>query len=74
MRVYGENYTDAGPNTPVPLFLNKLMGFSACYNDNDASANRESMVGSVDTQGHKDDMGYIDASVFGSLRLVETAL
>lgn len=73
MRVYGENYTDAGPNTPVPLFLNKLMGFSVCYNDNDASANRESMVGSVDTQGHKNDMGYIDASVFGSLRLVETA-
>lgn len=73
MRVYGENYNDAGSNTPVTLYLNKLLGFSACYNDNDASAYRESMVGSVDTAGHRNNMGYIDASVFGSLRLVETA-
>ena len=58
-------------NVPLVLTLNKLMGFSVCYNDNDANANRESMIGSVDTQGHKDDQGYINASVFGSMRLVE---
>jgi hypothetical protein len=71
MRVYGENYDDNKVNVPLVLTLNKLMGFSVCYNDNDASANRESMIGSVDTQGHKDDQGYINASVFGSMRLVE---
>jgi len=47
------------------------MGFSACYIDNDGSAQRESMMGSVDTQGHKNNQGYLDASVFGSLLLVE---
>ncbi len=72
VRVYGENYDDNKANTPVPLLAGKQMGFSACYNDNDASSNRESMVGSVDTQGHKDNQGYINASVFGSMTLVET--
>jgi hypothetical protein len=47
------------------------MGFSACYIDNDGSPQRESMMGSVNTQGHKNNQGYQDASVFGSLRLVE---
>lgn len=72
LRVYGENYNDATTNTPLTLFAGKQMGFSACYNDNDSSAQRESMVGSVDTQGHKSDQGYINASVFGSMTLVET--
>lgn len=71
VRIYGENYNDNATNIPVTLLAGKLMGFSACYNDNDSSAQRESMVGSVDTQGHKNDMGYKDASVFGSMRLVE---
>jgi hypothetical protein len=71
MRIYGENYNDNAANTPVSLFAGKLMGFSACYNDNDASSQRESMVGSVDTQGHKNDMGYKDASVFGTMQLIE---
>jgi hypothetical protein len=72
LRVYGENYNDAGGNAPLTLFAGKQMGFSACYNDNDSSAQRESMIGSVDTQGHKSDQGYINASVFGSMNLVET--
>lgn len=72
VRVYGENYNDATTNTPVVLFAGKQMGFSVCYNDNDGSPQRESMIGSVDTQGHKNDQGYIDASVFGSMTLVET--
>lgn len=71
VRIYGENYSDNATNIPLTLFAGKLMGFSICYNDNDASAQRESMIGSVDTQGHKNDMGYKDASVFGSMRLVE---
>ncbi len=72
VRVYGENYDDAKANTPLTLFAGKQMGFSVAYNDNDGSPQRESMIGSVDTQGHKNDQGYIDASVFGSMTLVET--
>ncbi|MDO8343352.1 MAG: glycoside hydrolase family 6 protein [Cellvibrio sp.] len=71
VRIYGENYSDALANTPLTLTAGKLMGFSASYIDNDGSQQRESMMGSVDTQGHKNNQGYQNASVFGSMRLVE---
>ncbi|PUA29109.1 MAG: hypothetical protein B0W54_00375 [Cellvibrio sp. 79] len=71
VRIYGENYSDSQANTPLKLTAGKLMGFSASYIDNDGSQQRESMMGSVDTQGHKNNQGYLDASVFGSMRLVE---
>ena len=71
VRIYGDDYADWKTNTPLTLFAGKLMGFSACYIDNDGSSQRESMMGSVDTQGHKNNQGYLDASVFGSILLVE---
>ncbi|HSC67252.1 MAG TPA: sugar-binding protein [Cellvibrio sp.] len=71
VRIYGEDYADWKTNVPLKLAVGKLMGFSATYIDNDGSAQRESMMGSVDTAGHKNNQGYLDASVFGSLRLVE---
>ena len=71
IRIYGDDYADWKTNTPLTLFAGKLMGFSACYIDNDGSSQRESMMGSVDTQGHKNNQGYLDASVFGSMLLVE---
>ena len=71
VRIYGEDYADWKSNTPLTLYAGKLMGFSACYIDNDGSSQRESMMGSVDTQGHKNNQGYLDASVFGSMLLVE---
>lgn len=71
VRIYGEDYADWKANTPLKLFSGKLMGFSACYIDNDGSAQRETMMGSVNTPGHKNNQGYLDASVFGSMRLVE---
>lgn len=71
VRIYGEDYSDSRVNTPLTLTAGKLMGFSASYIDNDGSPQRESMMGSVNTQGHKNNQGYIDASVFGSMRLVE---
>lgn len=76
--VYGDQYNFAQNafNSPVSLYAGKTLGFSACYIDNDNSIpesryEREHMMGSVDTQGHKDDLGYINADVFGTLRLVE---
>lgn len=71
IRIYGEDYADWKANTPLKLYVGKLMGFSASYIDNDGSPQRESMMGSVDTPGHKNNQGYLDASVFGSMRLVE---
>lgn len=78
MLIYGDNYNDQNPqvNTPLTLFAGKEMGFSASYIDNDnsipaSSYERESMMGSVNTQGHMDNLGYQNADVLGSLTLVE---
>jgi PKD repeat protein len=71
IRIYGEDYADWKSNTPLQLYAGKLMGFSACYIDNDGSSQRESMMGSVDTAGHKNNQGYLDAGSFGSLLLAE---
>jgi cellulose 1,4-beta-cellobiosidase len=71
VRIYGEDYADDQANTPLILTAGKEMGFSASYIDNDGNPQRESMMGSVDTPGHRNNQGYLDASVFGSLRLAE---
>lgn len=71
VRIYGEDYVDGRTNGALLLHAGKLMGFSASYIDNDGSPQRESMMGSVNTEGHKNNQGYLDASVFGSMLLVE---
>lgn len=68
--VYGNDYTLAGPNTPATLSAPKTMGFSLAYCDNDGKTARESFIGSVNTPGHLNNEGYLDASVFGSLDLL----
>ncbi len=79
IRIYDDGYNSDDPegNVPAALSAGKIMGFSASYIDNDnslpsSSYERESMMGSVDTQGHKNNLGYQNADVFGSLELVET--
>lgn len=76
IRIYDQGYkmNDPGANVPARLSAGKIMGFSACYIDNDnsipqSSYERESMMGSVNTQGHKDNRGYQNADVFGTLTL-----
>ena len=56
----------------MTLFAGKTLGFTACNIDNDNSIpksryERESMMGSVDLQGHRNDQGYINADAFGSV-------
>lgn len=70
IKVYGDDYALAGPNTPLVLAAPKTMGFSLAYCDNDGKAARESFLGSVNTPGHLANEGYLDASVFGSLELL----
>ena len=76
--LYGDqyNFAQGANNTPVTLFAGKTLGFTACYIDNDNSIpesrfERESMMGSVDSQGHRNDQGYINADAFGTMTLVE---
>jgi len=78
IRIYDKGYNDKNfaANSPAVLHANKILGFSASYIDNDNSlptskSERESMMGSVDTQGHKDNLGYINADVLGDLILVK---
>jgi cytochrome c553 len=73
VRIYDASYADNAVNTPLMLTSGKLMGFSAAYIDNDGSSQRESMMGSVDTQGHINNLGYQDASVFGTMQLIESS-
>ncbi len=70
MRIYGDNYAMAGPNTPLVLVAGKTLGFTVAYCDNDGGNSRENFMGSVNTPGHFRNDGYIDASCFGALELL----
>jgi hypothetical protein len=58
---------------PVSLSKDKTMGFMLAYCDNDGSKHRESFVGSHPIQPVNGDKnrGYIDASVFGIIKLID---
>ena len=53
------------------LTVGKIMGFMLAYCDNDGSDEREHFIGSHDIEPVNGDknLGYIDARVFGSIRL-----
>jgi Carbohydrate family 9 binding domain-like len=72
IRVFdGKNYSDDGDNTPKMLQSGKKMGFALAYCDNDHSAEREHFIGSVPVAGEDKNRGWIDAGIFGLLRLAE---
>ena len=74
--VYGDDYKDSyapGEKVAKPKILNagKVLGFMVAYCDNDGSEHREHFLSSEDiapVNGDKN-RGYIDASVFGELKL-----
>ncbi|MDG1733201.1 MAG: sugar-binding protein [Thalassotalea sp.] len=60
-------------NIPLKLTADKTMGFMLAYCDNDTSIEREHFIGSqkiTPVNGDKN-LGYIDASVFGKIKLVK---
>jgi hypothetical protein len=70
MRIYdGKRYTDGGENIPKTLKAGKLMGFALAYCDNDHSPERENFLGSELVEGEDKNRGWIDAGIFGKLRL-----
>jgi hypothetical protein len=70
--VYNDEYRDgASDNKPVKLAAGKVMGFMVAYCDNDGSDIREHFIGSEFAAGDHKDRGWIDAGLFGTLKLVE---
>lgn len=72
IQLFGNNFDeDRQDNTPVTLINGKRIGFSLAYGDNDGNAQRENFMGSKETHGAGNDGGWVNADVFGSIRLIE---
>lgn len=73
LKLYPDTYKDSAANMPVTLAADKIIGFAVAYNDNDKGEGREreSMMGSIEVTPNPDkNRGWIDAGVFGKLKLV----
>ena len=70
MKIFDDSYVYGGSNTPVTLALNKVLGMSVAYNDNDNGSTRESMFGSQYISGTDKNVSWINASYFGSAILL----
>jgi len=78
LAVYGDDFQDsysAGQKaaTPVKLEAGKTLGFMVAYCDSDNGLTREHFMGDIDIEPVDGDRnrGYIDASVFGTIHLVD---
>ncbi len=72
IKLFADDFDEARQdNTPVALAADKRIGFSLAYGDNDGNSQRENFMGSRQTHGAGNDGGWVDADVFGSIRLVE---
>jgi hypothetical protein len=70
LRIHPDTYRDeAGNNQPLVLESGKAMGFALAYCDNDHSEARENFIGSVPVAGEDKNRGWIDAGIFGKIRL-----
>jgi len=65
---FDENALD---NTAVEISIQKRIGFSIAYGDNDGNNSRENFMGSKMTHGNNNDDGYINSDVFGSILFIE---
>ncbi|BCE01237.1 sugar-binding protein [Marinicellulosiphila megalodicopiae] len=74
IQVYSDEFNPYGqPHSPIDpevLYENKVLGFTASYNDSDTGGNREHFIGSVDSQGHTNNEGYLNADGYGTLNLL----
>tara|TARA_Y100000588_G_scaffold96289_1_gene104329 strand:- start:13241 stop:14011 length:771 start_codon:yes stop_codon:yes gene_type:complete len=70
MYLYNDTYDDnSNSNKPVKLTTNKKVGFAIAYCDNDYSTERENFIGSIPVEGEDKNRGWIDANIFGTLKL-----
>lgn len=71
LKVFDKNFQENSQNNvPVVLTSGKLIGLMLAYCDNDGGNDRESFVGSIDIPGPDKNVGWINASVFGTLELI----
>lgn len=71
MYLYDDTYNDnSNSNRPVKLTANKKIGFAIAYCDNDYSLERENFIGSIPVEGEDKNRGWIDANIFGTLKLI----
>ena len=71
IHLYPDTFTDGGKNTPVFLNRNKKIGFALAYCDNDKSKERENFIGSEAVEGDDKNRGWIDAGIFGTIKLID---
>lgn len=71
IKIYDNTFERGADNTPVELKSGKLMGFALAYCDNDTSEFRENFIGSEAVAGEDKNRGWIDADIFGKLKLLE---
>ena len=67
--LFPDTYTLNGDQTALNLFSNKKIGFAIAYCDNDQSELRENFFGSVIVEGDNKNRGWIDANIFGTIKL-----
>ena len=71
--IYSDGYVDdSDDNQPVELYAGKVLGLMLAYCDNDGSELRENFVGSESVPEGPKDRGWIDAGLFGELKLMDT--
>lgn len=69
--VFDDTYKDDEENTPIELLAGKNIGFALAYCDNDNSEHRENFIGSIPIEGEDKNRGWIDANIFGTLKLID---
>jgi hypothetical protein len=71
IKVFAATYNDKSTtNVPVTLAAGKVMGLMFAYCDNDGTFDRQSFIGSIFISGQDKNVGWINASVFGTLELL----
>ena len=72
-RVYPDTFHHNKPVPPMTLSAEQILGFMLAYCDNDGSEEREHFMGSHEVAPVNGDrnLGYIDASVFGQIKLTD---
>jgi hypothetical protein len=70
VKIFDDSYVDTS-SLPVTLTNGKEMGFSIAYCDNDGSPSRENFIGSKYLPENESNNSYINASLFGTLTLID---
>lgn len=72
INIYDDSYQEKGAeNTPMLLSEGHVMGFALAYCDSDTTNTRENFIGSEKLEGEDKNRGWIDAGIFGALKLVK---